>query len=60
MERGSSSSSGWWCEAPTVAQSVVKGVERTLGEMEDGLRRLVVGRRGIVGSDGVKTAGKDL
>lgn len=64
VERGShqgpsSGSSSWWCEAPTVAQSVVKGVERTLGEMEEGLRRLV-GRRGILGSDSVKMVGKDL
>ncbi len=28
----------WWCEAPTVMQSVFKAVEVALGDMEDSLR----------------------
>lgn len=53
---GSAGNSSWWCEAPTVVQSVVRGVERMLGDVEDDLRRLV-GRRGLMTS--VKMVDKD-
>lgn len=29
-----------WCDVPLVGQSIVRGLERTLGEIEDQLRRI--------------------
>ena len=36
----------WWCEAPLVGHALIKGIEVSLGEAEDALRRLVTGGRG--------------